>query len=97
MKLLFNTSTKSIVLYDKGKYYDMRNGNEVTVEGKLPVMRPYDKYTLSKPEAVDAPLSLAALGIDITIIDGKCQFGGNYPRYFWKGLVRLIRTTRLTK
>ena len=99
MKLLFNTKTKSIVLYNKGKYYDMRNGNEMTIEGKLPTMLPYDKYTLSKPETIEGklPTSLTSIPIDITNIDGKYQFGGYFPRYFWKGFAKLIKSIDIVK
>lgn len=97
MKLLFNPSTKSIVLYNKGKYYDMRNGNETVIKGKLPAMLPYDRYTLSKPETIEnrLPTSLALPFADTTIVDGKCQFGGNFPRYFWKGLIKLIKNNTI--
>ena len=92
MKLLFNPSTKSIILYNKGKYYDMRNGNETVIKGKLPAMRPYDRYTLSKLEVIgNRSLAFA----DTTIIDGKCPFGGNFPRYFWKGLIKLIKNNTI--
>lgn len=92
MKLLFNPSTKSIVLYNKGKYYDMRNGNETVIKGKLPTMHPYDRYTLSKPEAIKPRTFPFA---NTTIVDGKYQFGGNFPRYFWKGLVKLIKNNTI--
>lgn len=92
MKLLFNPTTKSIVLYSKGKYYDMRNGNEITIKDKLPVMLPYNKYTLSKPEIIEGKLPKLTSSIKVTNIDGKYQFGGNFPRYFWKGLIKLIKS-----
>lgn len=73
----------------------MRNGSEIAVEGKLPAMLPYDRYTLSKIEDINPPSSLTSINIDTIIVNGKCQFGGNFPRYFWKGLVKLIKTTNL--
>lgn len=71
----------------------MRNGSEMTIEGKLPAMRPYDRYTLSKPETIEGklPASLTSIKIDITNTDGKYQFGGNFPRYFWKGFAKLVQ------
>ena len=94
MKLLFNPRTKSIVLYNKGKYYDMRNGNETVIKGKLPVMRPYDRYTLSKPEVIETKPPVLSFA-DTATIDGKYQFGGNFPRYFWKGLIKLIKNNKI--
>lgn len=96
-KLLFNTATRSIVLYYKGKYYDMRNGNQMELEGKLPAMKPYDKYTMSKPEELKAPdtLSLASFPIEVIKEEGLVQFGGNFPRYFWKGFVKLIQSNTI--
>lgn len=90
MKLLFNPSTKSIVLYNKSRYYDMRNGNELIIKGKLPVLRPYFKETISKPENKMPKLSiLKALKITLLHKDGKYQLKGNYPRYFWKGFAKI--------
>lgn len=93
MKALFNYPTRSVVLYSKGKYYDARNGNEMSIDSKLPQVQPFDKYTLSKPENVDIPDKsvLESLKITLEFKDGKIQFGGNYPRYFWKGFVTLIK------
>ena len=90
MKLLFNPKTKSIVLHNKGKYYDMRNGKEITIEGKLPLLRPYSKQTMSKPEDTLFKLAiLKTLNITLLYRNGKFQLKGNYPRYFWKGFTKL--------
>ena len=90
MKLLFSPETKSIVLHNKGKYYDMRNGKEVTIKSKLPLLRPYSKQTMSKPEDRIPKLAiLKALKITLLCKDGKFQLKGNYPRYFWKGFTKL--------
>lgn len=94
MKVLFNPKTKSVVLYHKGGYYDTRNGGEITIDGKLPLMRPYKRYTLSKPEEIEGrmPKFIPAIKVKVIKADGKCQFGGNYPRYFWKGFAKIIKS-----
>lgn len=90
MKLFFNPQTKSIVLYKDGRYFDMRNGNETVIKGRLPLLKPYTEYTLSKLEDINPPKFLSSINVDVIHINGKCQLGGNYPRYFWKGLMKLI-------
>lgn len=94
MKVFFNPKTKSVVLYHKKKYYDTRNGGEITIDGKLPVMLPYKRYTLSKPEEFKGrmPNFIPTLKVKVIKVDDKHQLGGNYPRYFWKGFAKIIKS-----
>ena len=96
-KLLFNPVTQSIVMYCGSTYYDMRTGNPISNPGKLPKLKPYSEYTKSKFEVLNpSQESIEIDGHRFDIIQNpdnleEYQLGGNFPRYFWKGCLKLIK------